>query len=329
MPLDKTNIDKDHISYSSADVKRTKSELICGWLTFHEYASKLEIDNYETFTQNALNGEYGPIEIHPKTREKLLIWPSEYSSKSKEELPEPGTYKVGVNMEVAASSTIELDPRDTQNFIIIQQQFLNIAHSLGEIEEVQNRSNEMLYRSCFILRWVAFESFLRESVFELYKSNPKKVLSNKMRKKNTVTYEELLLMSNEFNSAELLLQNLIEKEIQLQESEGKSIHGLINFLKDEFLDKQDPYVSSYVFKGERKKTHYNDLMMFKDTRNVLMHDAGYYSPVFNSLYPEVPVRDGMVVITENFYLKSQLIIDSVAHKISVLINKELKQNHEG
>ncbi|MBM6383100.1 MAG: hypothetical protein JSY10_03780 [Paenibacillus sp.] len=328
LPLDESKIDEKQLSYTPADVKVDEFEVICRWINYNEYASKLEITDFEEFMKDVVSGKYGPIETHPNTGEQLLIWPMEYSQSSIEDLPEPGKMKMKVKMEVSATSTIDLDPKDTQNFEGVQKEFIKLAHSIGEIDEINTRASEMLYRSCYLLRWVAFESFLRDSIYELYRSNPKSVLLSKNRKGNKISYEDLLMMSDEFRSIEALLENMIEKEIQQQESEGKSIHGLINFLKEEFLNKQDPYVSNYVYKGESKKTHYTDLIMLKDTRNVLMHEAGYYSPNFISSYPDIPTRDGMVIITSEFYLKAKLIIDSIAHRITDLINKSIELNQE-
>jgi hypothetical protein len=67
------------------------------------------------------------------------------------------------------------------------------------------------------------------------------------------------------------------------------------------------------------------LKQLKEARNALVHDAGRVSGYFIREYPDVPTRDGIIVVSDSFVLRSTLLLDSLAFNIANAIeNKKYK-----
>lgn len=306
------------ISYGMHEREIQSVELACGWLTFVEYAEHCGLDP-ELVEIQAREGKLGSVERHPMTDREVIVWPPEMQDNPRSELPEPGEYTMRVKSEESALISTELELEDYER---TQQTFLSLAHSLGESEEVAERAQESLHRSCFLLHWVIFEVFLRSTVHQLIKRHPRKLTSTKKGKKPTLSYEDILAMSRNLSSVDSLRESLTDREIERQQADGASVHGLINFLKSAFNFERDPYEAWYVLEGERRETHYLDLMELKDVRNALLHDGGTASESFFEEYPEVRRRKNDIVVDADYYLRSSLILDSIAYGIAESIDRE-------
>lgn len=302
-------------SYSMADMEIDEVKEVCTWISFKEYAKKTG-KSLQMIEELAMDGQLGRIKSHPEDGKGVLIWPQEFKDKELDKLPEPGKNQYSVSCKVTVSADIDLDIEDVDNFEDIQKQFLYMAHSMGKPDEVTERASEMFYRSSLIHHWTAFEVYLRSAIHELFRLNPKVLIDDKQVGKTTITYKEIFSLSDSFSNIEELRKSMIELEIQRQESNSKSVHGLINFLKDKFKFKKDPYEGWYVFNGVRYNTHYNDLMEIKEVRNALIHDAGFPNKSFFSDYPNVPNREGYIVIDQEYYLKCKLILNTIAFNIT-------------
>jgi hypothetical protein len=64
-----------------------------------------------------------------------------------------------------------------------------------------------------------------------------------------------------------------------------------------------------------------DLVELKDVRNALLHDGGTPSESFFEKYPTVKRRGNDIVIDEEYYLRSGLILDSITFGIADSIDK--------
>lgn len=314
-------IQPDRLSYSMADREIESVEMSCGWLTYDEYAKKYELESNEV-KQDAIRGKLGPVLKHPKSDKEVIIWPKEMQSKPVEELPKPGKYSFQIIVRQTAHAPLPLDLEKKEAFERTQNIFLRMAHSLGEPENVAERAEEVLYRSCFLLQWTVFEVFIRSTVQELIRRHPTKIASTQQSKKISIDYEQLLNMSMNLSSIESLRDSLIQREIDRLQDGDKSVHGLINFLKSEFGFEKDPYQAWFVWEGERKTTHYEDLMELKNVRNALIHDGGSPSQHFFHKYPKVPRRNKSILINEDYYIKSKLILSSIAFVIADCISKK-------
>lgn len=310
----------NQLSYTPADLTVTGVEEKCRWVNLDEYAD-FSGKTLDEIQKQVDANQLGPIEKHPESGETLIIYPEAFHALPRAQLPEIGKKKYCVSLKTKATVSIEFDALDTTNFEATQQQFLHLAHAVGKPTEVGERAEEMLYRSCLILYWTAFEVFIRSTVHELFRQHPEVIASGKRGKSNTITYEELLNLSCRFSDAEALRASLVERAIEREESEGRSVHGLINLLKSEFRFEDDPYSSWYVLNGERQKTTYTELMMVKDTRNALLHDAGQPNSELFAKYPVVPSRDGNIAITQDFYKRCSLTLDSISYKIANIVEK--------
>jgi hypothetical protein len=228
----------EDLSFSMGAQEVNSVEMKCGWLSFSEYAKRCGLDLGIVETE-AREGKLGPVLKHPRTGIEVVVWPQEMQSKPLSELPEPGKYSFAVTFTAKAHAPIPVELED--DFEEAQQAFLSLTHALGEPEKVAEHAEEMLYRSCFLLRWVMFEVFLRSTVHELISRHPTRLTSTKQGKKPTLSYEDVLAMSSNLSSVEMLRDSLIRREIERQQAHGESVHGLINFLKSEFLFDRDPY----------------------------------------------------------------------------------------
>jgi hypothetical protein len=308
--------DPNQESYSMADREVESIELVCGWFTIEEYAEKY--GHAPTQVENdAQKGLLDPVLKHPETGKDVIIWPKEMQTLPLPKLPEPGLKKfiVKVKRTEMRTKSIDLDFKDEKTFSEVQRMFLKLAHSLGEPEEVRERAEEDLYRSCFLLQWTIFEVFLRSTIQELIQRHPSKVVASKQSRKASLSYEEVLEMSSYLTSIESLRDRIVQREIERLQSGGASVHGLINFLKDEFHFEDDPYQAWYVLNGEHKTTHYNDLIELKDVRNALIHDAGRPASSFFEKYPSIQRRSNSIIITIDYYHKAVMILSSIAFLI--------------
>lgn len=316
--LDPIILEKEDLkiaSYSMADILLAEPKQICTWISFEEYARKSG-KSIEIIESLALDGQLGIVQKHPKHGHNILIWPPEFKDKKMEDLPKPGQSKYKVQFQVDSRVSLDLDTEDTNNFDNIRNKFLYLAHSIGNSNEVTARANELLCKSSLILHWTAFEVYLKSTIYELFRLNPSILMNNKEFGRREINYKRIFDLSSGFSNIQELRDSLVELEIQRQESEGKSVHGLINFLKSKFKFKQDPYEGWYVFRGVRYTTHYNDLLEIKEVRNALIHDSGSPEAIFFTNYPNVPNREGNIVIDEDYYLKCDLILRTIAFNIA-------------
>jgi len=203
------------------------------------------------------------------------------------------------------------------HFDEVQRTFLKLAHSMGKPEEVGERAKEVLYRSCLVLRWTAFEAFLHSAIYDLFRSHPHKLAEDSMAKRPSMSYADIISMLEQFTSIEALHAALVEPQIEQSAAEGQSVHGLINLLKSSFAFHDDPYEAWYVLRGQRYETDYNTLLEeIKEVRNTLVHEGGYACKGFFERFPNVPHRDNQIVIDDTYNTKTALVFGSVAYKIA-------------
>ena len=301
------------LSFSMGDQRVDKVDLTCEWVTVEVYAEREKIPVCEAASA-VDKGNLGPVRTG-KDGTRLVLWPSKYHTMDESKWPDVGKKKYSVTLTVTAKSPHSVDPTNLDAFDETQQEYLRLAHALGEPSKVADRAGELLNRSLFLLEWIAFEVFLRSTVQELIRRHPS-VLASGKRGKDSVTLEEIIKLSKGLSDITVLRDNLANREIERQEHGGESIHGLLNLLKSQFKFKTDPYDAWYVLRGVRKRTSYSELMEFKDTRNVLAHDAGRASIDFQKAYPSVPLRNGVVVVEDEFYLRVSLALRSVSYLVA-------------
>jgi hypothetical protein len=311
---------KQDISFSMADQEVDKVEITCTWLTFEDYAEKCQ-DEIDSIQKRAINGELGLVNQDPKTGKDMLIWPPEMNSRPLSELPELGKSKFTVSIKTKIEAHVPFDLEIEEDFEKLQNTFLTLAHSVGKLDEVHDNTEAMLFRSCFLLKWTIFEVFLRSTIHELFRKHPNKLGNTNRGKKATLSYSEVAKLSENFSSIDQLRDKIVEKEIKNQQEEGESVHGLINFLNREFSFKNDPYKAWYILNGTKYTTHYNDLLELKEVRNTLIHDGGTASNEIIKKYPHLSVRDGLIFIDRDYYLRASLILKSIAFLIAKNIDE--------
>jgi hypothetical protein len=292
-------------SYSMADVV-AKPEVVVGWLRYWEYAEHAETTPEEV-QRRAEAGELGPIKTHPSDGAPVILWPPPDQRDAEFEEPEPGRYKVAVasfTVSVAAESDHQFDLGDPSQFEEAQSYFLRLAHAMGEPSEVSSRAEAILFRAALLLQWTSFETFVRETVETLLAEHPS-VIPESAGKKASISYDELFTMSTGLSSIDDLRRELIEIEVQRLRAGGRSVHGLINFLKSAFRFDADPYEAWYVLIGERRQASYQTLMGIKERRNGLVHGG----PSHGEGSAEKPA-------TENEYLDSGLALQAIAYSIA-------------
>jgi len=312
--------EKNQLSYGMGDVKAESAEMSCEWISLKECANRTGRSINEIINE-ASKGLIGPIQKHPETGEDIVVWPPEKRSIPPEQLPEPGKKTFKVKVSITAITTIGLDNENLDNFEQIQKTYLRSAHSIGKPEEVTDRAKEMLYRSCFLLRWTIFEEFLRNSIHELFRIHPRKLAYGNSAKKPSVSYEDIMNLSAEFTSVDSLREAIIRRQIEQSEAEGQSVHGLINLLKLKFGFYQDPYKIWYVLNGQKYESDYNSLLEIKEVRNNIVHNGGLVTDEFAKQFPNVPIRDYQIIINDTYNMKTQLIIASIAYNIAYSITR--------
>ena len=301
------------LSYGMGDQEITSLDLLCEWVTLDEYVNRAST-SLEEVSKQASEGLLGPIQHHPKTGEEILLWPPESQKLPLKQLPEPWNKRFVGTRNITGRTSWNLD--DTNRFDEVQKTFLKFAHSIGKPEEVSERAKEALFRSCLVLRWTAFEVFLRSAIHDLFRKHPHKLAESSGAKRPSMSYADIVSMSEQFTSVEALQTALVERQIEQSETEGQSIHGLINFLKSSFVFDNDPYKAWYVLNGQRHETDYNTLLEIKEVRNALVHEGVYACEEFFERFPDVPRRDNQIVIDSTYSIKTTLVFESVAYNIA-------------
>jgi len=284
-----------------------------GWVTYQEYAkeSGLELHAVE---EGARQGTLGPIAVIPETGENVLFWAPGEQRKPLAELPPPSktkTYSVTLAADTRFSIRGDWEEGEKARDI-----FLKLASSQGDPQESSEHSLALLRQVCFVQEWSSFEVYIRDTIALLLRKHPQKIGATGKGKKTTLSPEEVIEMSQGFTSIEELRERMVQREIDRRQEEGQSVHGLINFLKDEFRFARDPYVETYILLGNRATTHYNDLAEIKDVRNALMHDGGAVSASFFTKWPRVPQAAGEILITDEYYLMALLVLRAVGFGIA-------------
>lgn len=310
---------KKELSFSMADVKVKNVGFVCGWLSIQAYAGKLG-SAVEEVEKSASEGKLGPIAIHPETRNQLIIWPQEFQTYAIEKLPEPGKSKFKSEISIAAKASIEIDEEQLDNFDDTQKKLLALAHSVGDTEELGTKAETMLFQSSFLLQWTAFETFIRETIHELYKRHPGKLCKGQKGTTVSLSYADVFEMSESFSSIDELRESIVNREIEKHKKDGASISGLINFLKTEFKFEEDPYSAWYVIEGDVRSARFEKVAEIKDVRNSLIHDAGKEVGELLELYPHLVTREGDLIVSKSYYTECVYVLRSIAFSIATSIN---------
>ncbi|WP_214107239.1 hypothetical protein [Acrocarpospora catenulata] len=302
-------------SYSMADVVLNGTpEMSAAWLRYEEYAQHMD-GTPEEIANQAKAGLLGPVRIHPSDGAPVILWPPENERAVDFQEPEPGTYRFQMAANVTANGTVDLsfDLSDPVQLEAARKHYLKLATSLGKVNEVAKRAKFLLFRAAFLLQWTSFEVFLRETIEELLTRHPQVILES-AGKKGTLSYEQLFSMTNKLSTIESLRRELIDMEIERLRSNGRSIHGMLNFLKGAFRFKSDPYKAWYVYKGERRQASYNTLIEIKERRNTLVHEASDSRSATSSKEEQE--------LGDEEYMKYILTLRSVAYSVSFSVHHQ-------
>lgn len=303
--------DKSQLSYCAADTANNPV-MVKAWLSFEDYSQKVGLP-VEQIILAASKGELGEVKQHPKSGKDVIYWFKEDANVN-DDIPDPGKY--AFTNTVTLTAAVEISDDTKSNIDKLQQLLLSIGHSRGANADLSKNIEENLCKSILVLHWTSFENFLRQTIQELYHMHPELLVKNKQATKPSISYEEIFNFTSGFSSTEHLRARIVQKEVETAESEDKSVHGLINYIKSNFRFESDPYASWYIFKGNKVEFGYDDLMEVKDTRNTLIHDGGFPDKIFFAQYPEVPNVDFKVVLNENYLLRCIFILRSIAYNIN-------------
>jgi len=306
---------KKELSFSMADIRVKNVEFVCGWLSFEAYAGKLGIDLTEVEALASAK-KLGPIPKHPETNIDLVIWPEEFQSKELAELPEPGKSKFKPQFSITAKASVELDDEKEDSFEETQKRLLSLAHQVGETEELGTKAETMLYQSSLLLQWTAFEVYIRETIHDLFRRHPGKLAKGQKGSFASLSYADVLRMSEDFSSIAALQESIVNLEIEKHKKDGASISGLINFLKSEFKFEEDPYKAWYVIEGDMRTASFAKVTEIKDVRNSLIHDAGKNVEDLLAMYPNLIEKEGGLIVSNAYYTECVYVLRGIAFSIA-------------
>lgn len=306
---------KKELSFSMADIRLKNVDFVCGWLSFEAYAEKLGIAPEEVDAL-ASAGKLGSIAKHPKTNSNLIIWPNDFQLQDLEKLPEPGKSKFKPIFSITAKASVEFDTENEESFEETQKRLLSLAHKIGDTEELGTKAETMLYQSSFLLQWTAFEIYIRETIHDLFRSHPGKLAKGQKGSLTSLSYADVLRMSEDFASIDALRESIVNLEIEKHKKDGASISGLINFLKSEFTFERDPYKAWYVIEGDKRTASFAKVTEIKDVRNSLIHDAGKNVDDLLAMYPHLIAKEGALIISRVYYDECIYVLRSIAFSIA-------------
>ncbi|MGD8219738.1 hypothetical protein [Pseudomonas thivervalensis] len=245
-----------------------------------------------------------------------MIWPNDFQFQNPEALPEPGKSKFKPKYSITAKASVEVDTENEEGFEETQKRLLSLAHKVGEAEELGTKAETMLYQSSFLLQWTAFEVYIRETIHDLFRSHPGKLAKGQKGATTSLSYADVLRMSEDFASIDALRESIVNLEIEKHKKDGASISGLINFLKSEFIFEKDPYKAWYMIEGDRRTASFAKVTEIKHVRNSLIHDAGKNVDELLNMYPFLIAKEGALIISRAYYDECVYALRSIAFSIA-------------
>jgi hypothetical protein len=95
----------------------------------------------------------------------------------------------------------------------------------------------------------------------------------------------------------------------------------MKFVKENFFFDEDPYEAWYVIDGDRRSTHYNQVTEYRELRNALVHEGGDISDNVTDEFPNVPTRNGSIVMNQDYYKEAKLALKSIAFHLAKMIDQ--------
>lgn len=294
----------DSLSYAFGDVSQLTEGPVCEWIALAEYAERSGKHLAEVELQLEAD-VLGPTGADPMSGDCLVLWPPKYHLNPASGIPPVGDAIMGWHFNIDAWIS---DPEEGPECIGDSPEpdlYLRMCQELGAPEEITSKAFQLLNQSLFLSHWSSFEVFVRETVDTLLRWHPRKLATGK-NKDRTIRLADLLTSSSDLTEMGPLRDHLIESEIDRRRDAGQSIHGLLNFLRDEFRFARDPYVNGYVLRGEPGETSYRDLVDLKTLRNALMHEGS--APISSNQPPPV--------IDEETVLRTRTVLRAIAYGVS-------------
>ncbi len=282
-----------------------------GWVSLSEYCKETHTKESE-MSEKFNSGALGSVSV--KDGQNYIYYPD------KGVLPNLaiGKKRFRVTAKHSLKGEIDIDDDDPD----ASEKLLSIVQTLGETESVVNKVSPLLYATVFVTRWNFFEAYLRELVRDLYRNFPESLAHGK-RGQTSISYTEVLALSENFSSIDRIREHLVEFEIAKAEGQ-ESIHGLINHLKESFALKPDPYSATFVFKSKKLTSSYNKLLEIKEVRNCIVHE-GSDSIKLLAKFPDVPHQDGKIQITAHYDSEIHLALLATAASLNKASEKKKRE----
>lgn len=302
------------ISYSPADIDVKYSKIVAKWISLKSYSKQYNLD-YNQVKNDAKLGKLGKTILKNKTT--YVIWPKEkqFSDDVKDLDINEKIYSFNICTKYLSHVTLTNPSSDD---------FISIMNDENTTQNVFRR--DAIYRlneNCFLSCFVYFENFVRNIINDLIDLDPEAMFNNRDISKEQITYSEVFNLSSEFTDINELKKSISQRIIDKQSSSKQSINSLINMIRDYFLD-GDPYDTWYVLNKNRIEVNYNDLLDFKEIRNIVVHNNGVLKKnILKGLEVSID-KNNRIVFDNNLYQKAFLTIKSVSYKIYKLIENKYK-----
>ncbi len=172
--------------------------------------------------------------------------------------------------------------------------------------------SDVLHSSCFLCEWHCFGVFMRSTVRSMLQAHPSVLAS--LNPERTISYGELLTASDGLSSLAKLRNTLITAEIERRQAGGRSVIGLIDFLKQYFHLRIDPYAVEYLDQGHRSTASRRELELVGEICALLSRECPRPSAI--AAYPQLIWREQAVVVTESYFNQSKHMLNAIAAEIA-------------
>jgi hypothetical protein len=306
---------KKATSYSNADFGVGKATRLYGWVTAEIFAELEHLATEEVRTRMD-RGEFGKVERHPVSNEKIVIWPTSKCGSPEAEALKLGKSQFSVKGFAPGKVVgVALDTEDESSLDQARGALLYLGRSLGQSESVYTEARELFYRGSLLNLWSSFEIFIKDSFGELIRRFPLSLAALPDWKKLSLSYADLVLQTDGLQSISSLRETLIGAEIAKAETGGRSVSGLINVLKSLFDWPSDLYQRPYYDNGVSQKTGFFDLNEIREVRNALAHSNSQKIEVLNKSI-RLKLVDDRPVIDKEYLDWAEIVLSAIAHGIS-------------
>jgi hypothetical protein len=180
------------------------------------------------------------------------------------------------------------------------------------------QTSQLLLQHCFVLEWLYFETFLRNTLFAMLARHPHKIVASAGEEQLSIA--AIFRASHSFASVDHLRDNLVARQIHQVQGCGHAVRELIDTLVGTFHFQSSPYDAQYLYQGQHTTSSLHDLTdLYALYLSIVPDSCGLQSRDERDR-PAGRAPATAPPISEDSYFKAKAILHAVAGSIAQSID---------